>query len=78
MASDENASDELLESEVTDEQTAFFLNEISQDMHSYHQEDELDEGERRSYAYQLALRFVMQWPMIPFDLKELIGLYFTG
>lgn len=72
MASDENASDEISESEVTDEQTAFFLNEISQDMHFYHQKAVLDECERKSYAYQLALRFVMQWPMIPFDCEELL------
>lgn len=73
LASDERPSDAISELEVFQENKMSFLKELSGDLHKYDVIKEQNNSEFiQSYAYQLALRFIIQWPIINFDCKDLV------
>ncbi|MEW9937178.1 hypothetical protein AB2T96_04505 [Clostridium butyricum] len=73
LSSDEQLSDEICESELSEQKKMTFFKELSEDICNYKIiNDENSTSLIKSYSYRLALRFIIQWPLIEFDCKELL------
>lgn len=74
LASDDKFSDAILEQEITQDNGRRLIKELSEDLHLYRRINKFTDEMMESYAYQLALRFIIQWPMIPFNCAELLDI----
>lgn len=73
LTSDEKSSDAISELEVLQESKVSFFKELSGDLHKYDViKEENNSDFIQSYAYQLALRFIIQWPIINFNCEYLV------